>query len=259
MSVIKILCSTLLFGFLLGRVITMVENNETQQKGTGHHGKRRYVVRIGGDDEPFVFRVTQRMDRDLCGRVEVCVTDAIVIDDEFEDTVGIGNTELRLKLTSFVFQCRANEGIDADEFHLNIRAVEGHPFAVDEFIKLNAEHNIVLHGVESRRGFILFHVVVNVSCAENTTLLEQPIAQGNSQGLITRFGMFLARLGLNGVEEEFIAKEIQRTDEANTRVIASLKHRNQRCSFANSGRVLGECGLVRIGGVGRRRTREDIE
>ena len=100
MSVIKILCSTLLFGFLLERVITMVEHDEAQQKGTGHHGKRRYVVRIGRGDEPFVFRVTQRMDRDLCGRVEVCVTDAIVIDDEFEDTVGVWDTELRLKQTS---------------------------------------------------------------------------------------------------------------------------------------------------------------
>ena len=90
--------------------------------------------------------------------------------------------------------------------------------------------------------------------------------------------VLLSRLGLNGVEEELIAEEIQRTDEADTRVIASLKHRDQRCSFANSGRVLGKytcsspfppssqfspylCkrGLIRIGGVGRRRTRENIE
>ena len=89
--------------------------------------------------------------------------------------------------------------------------------------------------------------------------------------------VLLSRLGLNRIEKEFIAEEIQRADKADTRIIASLKHRDQRCSFANRCRVLGkyiwfivptsatvlpylcECGLIRIGGVGCRRTREDVE
>lgn len=249
MSVIKILCSTLLFGFLLGRVITMVENNETQQKGTGHHGKRRYVVRIGGDDEPFVFRVTQRMDRDLCGRVEVCVTDAIVIDDEFEDTVGIGNTELRLKLTSFVFQCRANEGIDADEFHLNIRAVEGHPFAVDEFIEVDIEYEVVLDCVESRRGPIVFQVVMDVSCAKDAPLLEHPVGQRQGELFITGFAEFLALAGFNRAEEEVVAEEVQRANETNTCVVTSLKDGDEQCPFADRARIFGECRFIGISGV----------
>ena len=40
---------------------------------------------------------------------------------------------------TFVLHCGSNEGIDANELQLNIRAIEWHPFPMNEFIELNVE------------------------------------------------------------------------------------------------------------------------
>ena len=52
-------------GFLLGRLVAMVEHDETEKEGTGHHRERRNVVWISRWDEPFVGRMTQWMNRNL--------------------------------------------------------------------------------------------------------------------------------------------------------------------------------------------------
>lgn len=49
-------------------------------------------------------------------------------------------------------------------------------------------YNIIANGVEAWRGLILFEVVVNISGTENTTLLEDPIGQGQGQFFIAGFG-----------------------------------------------------------------------
>ena len=69
------------------------------------------------------------------------VTDAVVVDDEFVDTIGVGHAELGFELTgTFVLHGGANERIDANEFQLNVSAVEGHPFAMDEFVEVDIEY-----------------------------------------------------------------------------------------------------------------------
>ena len=80
-----------------------------------------------------------------------------------------------------------DEFIELNTEHLR-REKGANPVHAYEFIMLRS-HNVVLHGVESRRGFILLHVVMNISCTKDTTLFEQPIAQRNGQVLIARLGM----------------------------------------------------------------------
>ena len=157
---------------------------------------------------------------------------------------------------TFVLHGGADEGIDADEFQLNVGTVERHPFAVDEFIEVDIEYEVVLDCVESRCGSIVFEIVMNVSCAKDASLLEHPIGQCQSELFIarlagprrterrsleihkTRFDLLLALIGFNRAEEEIVAEEVQRANETNACVVTSLKNGDQQCAFANGTRIL---------------------
>ena len=142
--------------------ILVVELNKREDKNADDHGGAAGVVGISGGYEAVVLRVLERADRHLRGAEEIGVAEAPVLDVELEDAVDVGDAEGGGERGSRAGgrEAGANVGVEHDELELDVRGLEGRPFAVHALLDLDG---VLLEKERERKGyFILFFSIKQI-------------------------------------------------------------------------------------------------
>jgi len=133
----------------------VVELNKREDKNADDHGGAAGVVGISGGYEAVVLRVLERADRHLRGAEEIGVAEAPVLDVELEDAVDVGDAEGGGERGSRAGgrEAGANVGVEHDELELDVRGLEGRPFAVHALLDLD---RVLLEKERERKGYFIF-------------------------------------------------------------------------------------------------------
>uniref|UniRef100_A0A2M4D6P0 Putative secreted protein n=1 Tax=Anopheles darlingi TaxID=43151 RepID=A0A2M4D6P0_ANODA len=213
--------------------ILEVQEDEREQEHSDHHREGADVVREGARDEPLVLGVGKGTHRYLGGRVELCVTDAIIVHLKLVNTVHIRNAEASLiPSTTDRFERGAYERIDPHELELHIGRFERFPLAIGrqgfDFDRVN--HRI---GDRVRRWWLSFTflLVGDGAHPDHTVLSKHPATDCRGNILVTRaLEPFAGTSGLHALDsgqEGFVGEEVERTGEHNPGVVTRLEGRNQ--------------------------------
>lgn len=164
--------------------------------------------------------------------IEMSVSNASVINQEFENSEHIWKLESNAKTTIAVLQCCSDEWIDANKLKLNVLSLEWNPFSILQLFDFNGVNNIFGNEITLNWWYsFTFLVVIDSLDTKNSTLLHHPSSDGCSKIGVSRLSSLYGRIdGVGFCGEEGIGEKFGTSSENNSGIVSRLKSTDQQCT-----------------------------